>query len=60
MATPTQTAQEDESLPSTTPQIVDSEAPSGKFGAPFGGVFGRDVEQLQRDAEAALLNKGAD
>ncbi|MFM0213747.1 hypothetical protein PQQ96_40900 [Paraburkholderia sediminicola] len=45
---------------SSVPQVIDSEAPSGKFGAPFGGVFGRDVEQFQRDAEAALLNKGAD
>jgi hypothetical protein len=44
----------------SVPQVVDSEPPSGKFGTQFGGVFGLDVEQLQRDAEAALLNKGAD
>lgn len=44
---------------SSTPQVVDQDAPPFEFGAGLGRAFGRDGEQLRRDAEAASLTDGA-
>jgi hypothetical protein len=54
-----QSSNEGKTEPSTTQRNDDSDAPALTFGAKFGAVWGRDVEQLKRDAEAASLTRGA-